>query len=79
MAGELQALQAFYSSPMVAGRFTGDFSERLDNGALVIDSGVEAQRRMFCFVSANLYSADNEAPLQSVQGRLHADWGPSVV
>jgi hypothetical protein len=73
MAGELQALQAFYSSPMVAGRFTGDFSERLNNGALVIDAGVEVQRRMLCFVSANLYSADNEAPLQSAQRRLIVD------
>jgi hypothetical protein len=73
MAGELQAVQAFYSSPMVAGRFTGDFSERLDNGALVIDAGVEVQRRMLCFVSANLFSVDNEAPLQSVQRRVIVD------
>ena len=73
MAGELQALQSFYSSPMVAGRFTGDFTERLNNGSLVIDAGVEVQRRMVCFVSGNIYSADNEAPLQSAQRRMILD------
>ena len=46
VAGELHARQAFYSSPMVAGRFTGDFTEHLDNGSLVVDAGVEVQRRM---------------------------------
>ena len=73
VAGELHARQAFYSSPMVAGRFTGDFTEHLDNGSLVVDAGVEVQRRMVCFVSANLYSADNAAPLQSVQRRMIVD------
>ena len=73
MVGEFQARQSFYSSPMVAGRFTGDFTESLSNGSLVIDVGVEVQRRMVCFVSANLYSVDNEAPLQSAQLRLIMD------
>ncbi len=73
MAGEFQARQAFYSSPMVAGRFTGDFSEHLDHGSLVFSAGVEVQRRMACFVSANLYSADSQAPLQSVQSRMIVD------
>jgi len=73
VAGELRAFQAFYSSPMVAGRFTGDFTEHLDNGSLVIDAGVEVQRRLVCFVSANLYSVDNGAPLQFVQRRMIVD------
>jgi hypothetical protein len=73
VAGDLQARQAFYSSPMVAGRFTGDFTEHLNNGSLVIDAGVEVQRRMVCFVAANLFSADDEAPLQTVQRRVIVD------
>lgn len=73
VAGELQARQAFYSSPMLAGRFTSDFSEHLDDGSLVIDAGVEVQQRMVCFVSANLYSADNGSPLQYVQRRMIVD------
>jgi hypothetical protein len=67
------ARQAFYSSPMVAGRFTGSFSERLVSGSLVIDAGVEVRRRMACFVSANLFSADQELPVQSVERRLIVD------
>jgi hypothetical protein len=67
------ARQAFYSSPMVAGRFTGSFSERLVNGSLVIDAGVEVQRRMACFVSANLFSVDLELPVQSVERRMIVD------
>jgi hypothetical protein len=73
VAGELQARQAFYSSPMVAGRFTGEFNEHLGNGSLIVDAGVEVQRRMVCFVSANLYSADDEAPLQAAQRRMIVD------
>jgi hypothetical protein len=67
------ARQAFYSSPIVAGRFTGSFSERLVNGSLVIDAGVEVQRRMVCFVSANLFSVDQELPVQSVERRMIVD------
>ena len=67
------ARQAFYSSPMVAGRFTGNFSERLANGSLVIDAGVEVQRRMACFISANLFSVDQELPVQAVERRMIVD------
>lgn len=70
---EYVARQSFYSSPMVAGRFTGTFSEQLVNGSLVVDAGVEVQRRMVCFVSGNLYSADKDTPVQSVQRRLIVD------
>jgi len=70
---EYVARQSFYSSPMVAGSFNGNFTESLVNGSLVIDAGVDVQRRMACFVSANLYSADKEAPVQFVQRRTIVD------
>ena len=73
MKDELEARQSFYSSPMVAGRFNGHFQERLDNGSLVIDAGVNVQRRMACFVSANLYSVDKEIPSHFVQRRMIVD------
>ena len=76
MAGELQALQAFYSSSHGSRSFPQAISHRAPSTTARWSSmpGVaEAQRRMLCFVSANLYSADNEAPLQSVQRRLIVD------
>ncbi|HLJ88320.1 MAG TPA: hypothetical protein VKZ53_15985 [Candidatus Angelobacter sp.] len=57
--GEFVVRQPFFSSPMTAGKFTGQFQERIENGSLVIDAGVEVKRRMACFVSANLFSADH--------------------
>jgi len=71
--GEFLARQSFYSSPMVAGRFNGTFSERLENGSLVIDAGVDVTRRMACFVSANLYSVDKGTPTHFVQRRMIVD------
>jgi hypothetical protein len=65
--------QDFYSSPMVAGKFTEKFQERLENGSLVVDAGVEVQKHMACFVRANLYSADNGTPLQHVERRMLLD------
>jgi len=65
--------QGFYSSPMVAGKFTGKFQERLENGSLVVDAGVEVQRHMACFVRANLYSAGDGTPLQHVERRMLVD------
>ncbi len=70
---EYVARQSFYSSPVVAGSFNGNFTERLVNGSLVIDAGVNVQNRMVCFVSGNLYSADKEIPVQFVQRRLIVD------
>jgi hypothetical protein len=63
----------FYSSPMVAGRFTGTFQEKLENGSLVVDAGVAVQKHMACFVRANLYSAGNGTPLQHVERRMLVD------
>jgi hypothetical protein len=65
--------QPFYSSPMVAGKFTGQFGERLENGSLVIDAGVEVQRHMACFVSANLFSIDRAMPTHHVERRMIVD------
>jgi len=73
MEDQFMARQAFYSSPMVAGRFNGNFSDRLVDGSLVIDVGVDVERRMACFVSANLYSVDKKTPAQFVQRRMIVD------
>ena len=72
-ADEFVVRQGFYSSPMVAGKFTGDFHERLQNGSLLIDAGVSVQKRMLCSVSANLYSVDKEVPTHHVTRRLIVD------
>jgi hypothetical protein len=68
--------ETFYSSPMVAGKFTGEFQEKIADGSLVIDAGVDVQTHMACFVSANLYSADSETPLQHAERRMLVD--PSI-
>jgi hypothetical protein len=65
--------QSFYSSPMTAGKFTGQFQERLENGSLIVDAGVEVARRMVCFVSANLYSIDEGLPTHHAERRLIVD------
>jgi len=65
--------QTFYSSPMTAGKFTGQFQEKLENGSLVINAGVNVTSRMACFVSANLYSVDKGLPSQHVERRLIVD------
>lgn len=65
--------QPFYSSPIVAGRFTGRFQERVDNGSLVIDAAVDVQKRMACFVSANLYSVDKAVPTHHAERRMIVD------
>jgi hypothetical protein len=73
MADDFVIHQNFYSSPMVAGRFTGRFQERLENGSLVIDAAVQVQKRMACFVSANLFSVDEAAPTHHVERRMIVD------
>jgi hypothetical protein len=73
MQDDFMVRQSFYSSPMVAGKFTGVFRERLDNGSLVIDAGVSVQKRMACFLSANLFSVDKEMPTHHVERRLIVD------
>lgn len=65
--------ESFYSSPMVAGAFTGQFQDKIVNGSLVIDAGVDVQKHMACFVSANLYSADSNTPLQHAERRMLVD------
>ncbi|HLJ27335.1 MAG TPA: hypothetical protein VKY85_11550 [Candidatus Angelobacter sp.] len=65
--------QPFYSSPIVAGTFTGDFQERIADGSLLIEAGVKVQKHMACFVSANLYSADKEIPTHHAERRMIVD------
>lgn len=65
--------RSFYSSPMTAGKFTGQFQEKLENGSLVINAGVNVTSRMACFVSSNLYSIDKGLPSQHVERRLIVD------
>jgi len=67
------ALLHFYSSPMVAGKFTGNFQERLEAGSLLIDASVSVQKRMACFVSANLYSVDKGVPTHHAERRMIVD------
>jgi hypothetical protein len=69
----LVARQDFYSSPMTAGRFTGRFAERLQDGSLVVEAGVEVREHMLCFVSANLFSADQGVPTHHVERRMIVD------
>jgi hypothetical protein len=67
------AVQHFYSSSIVAGRFTGAFQERLVDGSLLIDAGVSVQKRMACSVSANLFSVDKEMPTHHAERRIIVD------
>jgi hypothetical protein len=73
MPDDFLVRQSFYSSPMVAGKFTGDFRERIDNGSLVIEAGVRVQKRMACFLSANLFSVDSETPTHHAERRMIVD------
>ena len=73
VADQFAVRQLFYSSPMVAGRFTGEFQERMENGSLVIDAGVNVEKHMVCFVSGNLFSADTETPTHHVMRRMIVD------
>jgi hypothetical protein len=70
---DYMALLHFYSSPIAAGKFTGEFQERLEDGSLLIDAGVNVQRRMACFVSANLFSVDKEIPTHHAERRMIVD------
>jgi hypothetical protein len=73
MPDDFLVRQSFFSSPMLAGKFTGTFRERIENGSLVIDAGVNVQKRMACFLSANLFSIDKEIPTHHAELRLIVD------
>lgn len=72
-AESLVARQDFYSSAITAGRFTGKFADRLQDGSLVVDVGVEVKQHLLCFVSANLFSVDQGVPTHHVERRLILD------
>lgn len=60
--GETELMQSFYSSPIVPARFTGQFSERLENGSLYIDAIVDVDRECKYSMHANLYSLQEDEP-----------------
>jgi hypothetical protein len=70
---DLVAEQSFYSSPMTAGRLTGEFREELQNGSLVIHAGVEVEQHALCFVSSNLFSMSDRQPVAYTPKRLILD------
>jgi len=73
LSDELQGQQTFYSSPMMAGRFTGHFNEELNDGSLVVHTGIEVFSHSLCSVSANLYSLDENIPTHHAERRMIVD------
>jgi hypothetical protein len=59
---EAQIIDSFFSSPTAPARFTGQFSERLENGSLLIDVGVDVARECSYQIHGNLYSLDDNEP-----------------
>jgi len=50
----------FFGSPLAPAFFTGQFSERLENGSLVIEAMLDVKRECKFVLQANLYSARGE-------------------
>jgi hypothetical protein len=69
----------FYSSPTMAGKFTGQFTDSIVSGSLVINAGVHIypnsypNQQLACTVSANLYSVDHGWPLQHYEEAVLLD------
>jgi hypothetical protein len=69
----------FYSSPTMAGRFTGQFTDSIVNGSLVINAGVTVypnsypNQQIECTMSGNLYSVDWGWPLQHFEKTMLVD------
>ena len=51
----IEITHTFFSSPVSPAKFTDQFSERLDNGSLVIDTVVDVKRECKFVFQANLY------------------------
>ncbi|MEQ9366494.1 MAG: hypothetical protein RIF32_19795 [Leptospirales bacterium] len=77
--GETELVQSFYSSPIVPARFTGQFSERLDNGSLYIDATVDVQRECQYNLHANLYSLQEDEPTHWVAADAVLQPGRQIV
>ncbi len=59
---EVELQQSFYSSPMVPARFTGQFTDRLENGSLYIDAVLDVSRECRYSLHANLFSIEADEP-----------------
>ncbi|MCR9144011.1 MAG: hypothetical protein NXI24_17320 [bacterium] len=77
--GETELVQSFYSSPIVPARFTGQFSERLDNGSLYIDATIDVERECQYNLHANLYSLQEDEPTHWVAADKVLQPGRQVV
>ncbi|MBL8020015.1 MAG: hypothetical protein JNM27_10155 [Leptospirales bacterium] len=54
--------QSFYSSPKAPAEFSNQFSERLQDGSLVIDVPLDVRKECRYNLQANLYSLDEDEP-----------------
>lgn len=54
--------QTVYSSPVVPARFTGQFSESLSDGSLIISAGIDVLQECRFSLQANLFSLENNEP-----------------
>lgn len=77
--GETELVQSFYSSPIVPARFTGQFSERLENGSLYIDTTVDVERECQYNLHANLYSLQEDEPTHWVAADVVLKPGRQIV
>ncbi|MCB1320033.1 MAG: hypothetical protein KDK34_07260, partial [Leptospiraceae bacterium] len=59
---EVTLTQGFYSSPIAPARFTGNASERLEKGSLLIDVELDVERECRYSLHANLYSVIDDQP-----------------
>ncbi|MCB1308374.1 MAG: hypothetical protein KDK30_09355, partial [Leptospiraceae bacterium] len=59
---EVTLTQGFYSSPIAPARFTGNASERLEKGSLLIDVELDVERECRYSLHANLYSVIDDEP-----------------
>jgi hypothetical protein len=66
------ASATYFSSPKAPARFTGEFAERLQEGSLVVDVGVDVQRAGRYRVYANLRQGDEYVGYATEEPRLQA-------
>jgi len=71
--------QSFYSSPSAPAVFQNSFSERLQDGSLVIDIPIEVRRECRYSLQANLYSIDENEPTHWAVVQKVLDPGRQIV
>lgn len=69
----------FYASPIVPAVFTGEFSERLENGSLVIDQVVDVKKECRFTIQANLYNVEEDVPTHWVTVQKVLSPGKQIV